>query len=176
MALINRISRLFRADFNAVLDRLEEPDVLLKQAIREMEESLYQDKQQLKIFTNDQVVIAKRFEEVKKKLEATETQLDICFEADNQVLAKNQVRKKLELLQLLASIKKQQEAVNDKKNTLEEKVSENKSRFLSMKQKLELFISTNEHSRSCEEDIVNSISDHDIEIAYLQEKKMRTAS
>ena len=38
MALINRISRLFTADMHAVLDRLEEPDVLLKQALREMED------------------------------------------------------------------------------------------------------------------------------------------
>ena len=40
MALITRISRLFQADFHAVLDRIEEPEQLLKQAIREMEDSL----------------------------------------------------------------------------------------------------------------------------------------
>ena len=40
MALINRMSRLFTADVHAVLDRIEEPDVLLRQAIREMEEAL----------------------------------------------------------------------------------------------------------------------------------------
>ena len=37
MALINRLSRLFKADFHAVLDQIEEPELLLKQAIREME-------------------------------------------------------------------------------------------------------------------------------------------
>ena len=40
MALINRMSRLFTADVHAVLDRIEEPDVLLKHAIREMDEEL----------------------------------------------------------------------------------------------------------------------------------------
>ena len=40
MALINRMTRLFTADLHAVLDRLEEPDVLLKHAIREMEDEL----------------------------------------------------------------------------------------------------------------------------------------
>ena len=34
MPLINRVSRLFRADLHAVLDRIEEPDVLLRQAAR----------------------------------------------------------------------------------------------------------------------------------------------
>ena len=40
MALINRMSRLFTADVHAVLDRIEEPEALLKQAIREMEEEV----------------------------------------------------------------------------------------------------------------------------------------
>ena len=40
MALINRISRLFKADFHAVLDHIEEPEALLKQAIRDMEDDL----------------------------------------------------------------------------------------------------------------------------------------
>ena len=40
MALISRVSRLFTADVHAVLDRIEEPEVLLKQAIREMEDEV----------------------------------------------------------------------------------------------------------------------------------------
>ena len=43
MALISRVSRLLRADLHAVLDHLEEPDVLLRQAVREMEEALAGD-------------------------------------------------------------------------------------------------------------------------------------
>ena len=40
MALINRVARLFKADFHAVLDQIEEPELLLKQAVREMEDEL----------------------------------------------------------------------------------------------------------------------------------------
>jgi phage shock protein A len=36
MALITRVSRLFRADVNAVLDRIEEPASLLRQAVLDM--------------------------------------------------------------------------------------------------------------------------------------------
>ncbi len=35
MALITRLARLFQADVHAVLDRIEEPLVLLQQAVRE---------------------------------------------------------------------------------------------------------------------------------------------
>jgi len=49
MLLISRISRLFRADLHAVLDRIEEPEALLRQAIREMEELLAQDEQRSRL-------------------------------------------------------------------------------------------------------------------------------
>ena len=45
MALITRVSRLFQADFHAVLDRIEDPEALLRQAVREMEEELAHDEQ-----------------------------------------------------------------------------------------------------------------------------------
>ena len=40
MALINRVTQLFKADFHAVLDRIEEPEQLLRQSIRDMEDVL----------------------------------------------------------------------------------------------------------------------------------------
>ena len=49
MALITRVGRLFRADLHAVLDRVEEPEVLLRQAIREMEEELAEERQRLRL-------------------------------------------------------------------------------------------------------------------------------
>jgi len=51
MALINRLSRLFRADFHAVLDQIEEPEALLKQAIRDMEDDLANTEQRIKLRT-----------------------------------------------------------------------------------------------------------------------------
>ena len=47
VALINRVTKLFQADINAVLDRIEEPEVVLKQALREMEESLAAEERRL---------------------------------------------------------------------------------------------------------------------------------
>ena len=49
MALITRVSRLLRADVHAVLDRLEEPDVLLQQAIRDMEEVVAEQRNQVNL-------------------------------------------------------------------------------------------------------------------------------
>src|SRR5262247_3541760 len=53
MALINRMSRLFTADVHAVLDRIEEPDVLLKHAVREMEEELARGEQRARVLGHE---------------------------------------------------------------------------------------------------------------------------
>ena len=48
MALVSRLTRLFQSDFHAVLDRIEEPDALLRQAVRDMEDALARDEQRVK--------------------------------------------------------------------------------------------------------------------------------
>ena len=53
MALVTRLSRLFQADFHAVLDRIEEPDLQLRQAVREMQFALDQDQQRLQLLQHE---------------------------------------------------------------------------------------------------------------------------
>ena len=60
MVLINRISRLFKADFHAVLDRIEEPEQLLKQAIRDMEDDLANTEQRISLCAHDHEVLSVR--------------------------------------------------------------------------------------------------------------------
>jgi len=47
MAMLTRLARLVRADLNAVLDRLEAPDLVLAQAVRDMESALDQERRAL---------------------------------------------------------------------------------------------------------------------------------
>jgi phage shock protein A len=100
MALITRVSRLFRADFHAVLDRIEEPDVLLRQAIREMEEALAGDEQRIRILNHEQGQLLARSRDLDQSLSDIEKELDICFNADKDDLARALIRRKLEAQRL----------------------------------------------------------------------------
>ena len=60
MALVTRLSRLFRADLNAVLDRLEEPEMLLRQAVREMEEEVDREELQARSIALELQQVARR--------------------------------------------------------------------------------------------------------------------
>ena len=89
MALITRLSRLFRADMHAVLDRIEEPQQLLQQAIREMEEALLHEEQQLKLLQHEQGQLQRRLQGLEQSLEKSEEELDLCFESNKEELARS---------------------------------------------------------------------------------------
>ena len=77
MALINRISRLVKADFHAVLDQIEEPGQLLKQAIRDMEDDLAETEKRIVVCAHDQEALAVRKRELDSTLAEIDGQLDL---------------------------------------------------------------------------------------------------
>ena len=178
MALITRISRLFRADFNAVLDRIEEPDVLLKQALREMEEDVHSDEQQLKLLLNDYSQSELKIKEIKGNIEQVNQELDICFESNETELARSQVKRKLEMQRYEKHLKSKLTSLEKRKGELENRISENKERLTSMQQKLDLLIN-DEPLKQGDEVFSNvnvTINKDEIEMAFLKEKQARGAS
>ena len=139
MALINRISRLFKADFHAVLDQIEEPEQLLKQAIRDMEDDLADNEQRIKLCAHDQDALAGRRSELEGAITDFDAQLDLCFASKKDDLAKGLIKKKLEATRLLKRLDAKY-AANDK--YLDEqraRLDENQATLESFRQKAELF-------------------------------------
>ena len=97
MALISRVTRLFRADLHAVLDSIEEPELLLRQAVREMEEEVDRQQQRARILGQRRELLKGREAETEAFLNGLEEQLDVCFDAGNDELARTQVRRRLEV-------------------------------------------------------------------------------
>ena len=95
MALVTRLSRLFQADFHAVLDRIEEPDLQLRQAVREMQFTLDQDQQRLKLLQHEAAQLDKAARAASANLEAYDEELDICLAAKKDDLARDLIRRKL---------------------------------------------------------------------------------
>lgn len=178
MALITRLGRLFRADVNAVLDRIEEPDILLKQALREMEEDLHKDKQQCKSLQSLVSQFTDKLNETDKELAEVDKQIDLCFDSDENDLARSQVKKKLELQRYhkhcQAKLASTQKAITD----LESRINENKTRLAAMQQKYELLVDEKKTETGYESvsaaDL--TIKEEDIDVAFLREKQLRGAS
>jgi len=184
MALINRISRLFKADFHAVLDHIEEPEQLLKQAIRDMEDDLATTEQRVTLCAHDQEALSVRRSELEDKLSEIDEQLDLCFESEKDDLAKNLIRKKLEAERLLKRLHAKY-AANEKylagQRTM---LDENRSTLEGLRQKAELFTQRRPAPAgggSEFDDIAwmareMSVGDDEVEVAFLREKSRRMAS
>ena len=178
MALITRVSRLFQADFHAVLDRIEEPEVLLRQAVREMEEELARDEQRSKVLTHEQRQLVSRETELQQSLHDIEEELDTCFAAGNDVLARACIRRKLEAQRFGKNLSRKREALKETLAELGNRLRENQARLESMRQKAELLAGESTSAHPADNwgipDI--SVSDEDVEVAFLREKQHRRRS
>ncbi|HBH35452.1 MAG TPA: hypothetical protein DDW45_03365 [Gammaproteobacteria bacterium] len=178
MALITRVSRLFRADLHAVLDRIEEPDLLLRQALREMETSFASDEQQLKLLKHEVVQLQNRDRGFEQTLEEMDGELDICFSSQQDDLARALIRRKLETRRHQKLIEEKLTTTRQGCSTLQQKLDEQRIQLENMRQKVELLsddptLSGSEESWQPHE---FSIRDDEVEIAFLKEKQRRSHS
>ena len=178
MALITRVSRLFQADFHAVLDRIEEPEVLLRQAVREMEEELARDEQRRKLMQHEQRQLITRENELKQSLHDIEAELDTCFAAGNDDLARACIKRKLETQRFGKNTTRKREALKETLDDLNTRLRENQSRLESMQQKAELLAEESARAHPTDSWAVADISirDEDVEVAFLREKQQRSRS
>ena len=184
MALINRVSRLFKADFHAVLDQIEEPEQLLKQAIRDMEDDLAATEQRIMLCAHDTETLAVRKSELVNTLAEIDEQLDLCFESEKDDLAKNLIRKKLEATRLSKRLNAKHAA--NQKYLAEQgaMLDENRATLEGLRQKAELFAQRSPaHSIGGSEfdDIAwmareMTVGDDEVEVAFLREKSLRGGS
>jgi phage shock protein A len=176
MALIRRISRLFTADMHAVLDQIEEPGVVLRQAIREMEEELARQRQRQKWLRAEIDSAAGRiagFDELRRDLDA---KLDICFANDNEILARKLTRKKLEAAQLAEQAEAKRQSLTAQVEELDSLLEANADQLDGMKQKAALLAADSAGGASAGDAGISGIDDDDVEIAFLREKQARAAS
>jgi phage shock protein A len=178
MALLTRLSRLFRADFHAVLDCIEEPDIQLKQAVREMQFELYQEEQRLALMQHELARLDQKAQQLKQKVVNFNEELDICFTANKDDLARDLIKRKLEAKVQLETATNQYSDLQKTAQALNVQIEEYRGQLEVTKQKLEILIETNPVGQI--KTTTNTISDcirkEDIEIAFLREKQGRAES
>jgi phage shock protein A len=176
MALVTRLSRLFQADFHAVLDRIEEPDLQLRQAVREMQFALDQDQQRKQLLQHEANQLDKAVAGIGDKLQALDEELDICIAADKDDLARDLVHRKLAAEKQLQATSDRSTAIDLQGQTLTRQIDEQTQQLTSMKQKLELLVKIDDSSVDAGFTTVEVIRNEEIEIALLREKQKRTQS
>ena len=173
MALVTRLSRLFQADFHAVLDRIEEPDLQLRQAVREMQFALEQDQQRRQLLRHEAGRLDTAAADISHKLQALDEELDICLAAHKDDLARDLVRRKLGAEQQLQTTHERATAIEQQLKTLSQQIDEQTQQLTAMKQKLELLVNAEDGSFNVNPGSAQTIRNEEVEIALLREKQRR---
>ena len=173
MALITRLSRLFQADFNAVLDRIEEPELQLRQAVREMQLAQDQDCQRRQMLGDERAQLDKLDGELAERLRRLDEELDICLAAGEDDLGRDLVRRKLAAERQRAATRDQAERLDATIARLARTLEEQEQQLASMRQKLELLVGDAARPGPAFADLAGAVRNEEIEIALLREKQRR---
>ncbi len=176
MALISRLTQLFQADFHAVLDRIEEPDALLRQAVRDMEDALARDEQHVKHLHADRAQMTNRLDELQTSLTRLDEELDVCFAADQDDLAKGVIRRQLEIHKLGTILARKKTTIEEELGDLDARTAENRGRLESMRQKAEMLAENEPVGGPFDPTPDVTVHADEVDVAYLREKQKRRAS
>lgn len=179
--MFNRLSRLFQADFHAVLDQLEDPEAILKQSLREMDAEIRRLEQQLQHQKKNGERLHKQLAKCRQQEQEIEPQLDLCFKANNEDLAKNLLRQRLQWQRQQTVLQQQLDNSLEQQQTLEKQLQAFSQQFEELKQKAEIFVGEctidNEAYSGAEfHTSRTTIAEHELELAWLQEKEKRSST
>lgn len=179
MSLLHRIARLFKADMHGILDALEEPDVMLKQAVREMREEIEQSQTQLKNLSEQTERLVQKIAELSAALADYENQIDFYFAANDEAAVKNLLRKKLETARLLQALEQRRKTLLDEKAAGEAELAERQDKLQAILDKMALFAGRQADEEllfgAAHGDSVNckAVTREDVDFAFLKEKQQR---
>jgi len=181
MTLIARITRLFKADLHGILDSLEEPEEVVKQAIRDMEEEIATKEHRLGELHTVLQRLAREAQELTASMQESERQIDLCFAAGNEPLAKSLIRKRLEMAKRARGIARAQDETRVKSEALASQIAEHKEQLAAVVQKLKLYEETQPSqpwalSLCAPLQGGGLVSDDEVEVAFLEEKRRRSSA
>jgi phage shock protein A len=174
MALINRMSRLFTADMHAVLDRIEEPDVLLKHAVREMEEELARGEQHVRSLEHEYGALGERQNKTRTVLADLGEQLDVCFANGNEDLARKVIKRRLETERLERNVSERRATLDQELVARRAALDEQREQLDVMRQKAELLTATAAGDDWPKTDF--AVAEAEVEVALLRERQKRQPS
>ena len=178
MPLIKRLTRAFTADMHAVLDTIEEPVALLKQALREMEDDVLNDQQHLKQLFKVKDHQQNTQRDYRLQLNGINEQIEVSFAASEHELARKAIRRKLELERAIQLLSRQQQSTSAQTDELQQRLRENQEKLNAMRQKQQVLVSsgTGDSIDVQHREAEITVTDDEVEIAFLKEQQARASS
>lgn len=179
MAIFNRVSRLLAADLHAVIDRLEEPQAQLQQAIREMQQlttQLEQEQRQSEIKRSN---LTEQHQKLSAQQATTQQELALCLDAKEDKLARAVVRRSLQLDALLEQLSAERKLTQAQHDSRAELLVEHQTQLDALMAQAQLLDGSPQDTRqtSTTTNLANAgITEAQIDIALLAYQQRRGQS
>jgi phage shock protein A len=173
MTILTRISRLLRADVHHLLDQLEEPDVLLRQAIREMQDNLDHSHRTRNSLDNECRQQDKRLAVVAQDQATITGQIQLCLQTGNKGLARNLMRRRLEQQKIAALLTARREELSQALAEIDLSLQQRVQLFEDLQQKAALLgVLTDQFDPRRQGQTSFAVTEDEIDIALLAEQQL----
>jgi phage shock protein A len=178
MAILTRIFRLFKADIHGIMDQIEDQGLLLKQHLRDMEDSLVQKEARLKqmCFARDQV--RHHYEKGIKESSSLEQDLEVAIRKERDDIARTLIKKLTPLSHIQTERCSHVERLNHEIKLFKEDLEQQRLQYEHLRQQaVDFFHRTEKLSADCSWPPMQAdtgtyeLSNEEIELELLQRKE-----
>jgi phage shock protein A len=176
MTLIQRMTRLFKADLHGILDCLEEPEEVVKQTIRDMEAALVHQEQTLAALHGTLQRLGSEEQEVMRAAQEIEKRIDLCFQEGNDRLARVFLRQRLETAGQAQRLARASEDTRARHLALEHTIVAQRAQLAAVVQQLHVHTEARQRQTGAPTMPGHgsmAVTEDEVEVAFLEEKRRR---
>jgi len=137
MGLFKRIGDIISANLNDMVEGLEDPEKMLKQAIREMETAIADARQEVVQAMATEKLVKKNVAEHKRHIQEWQQRAEKAIQAGDDGLARKAIQRKQEYQKVLAALQDQETAAVETSQTLRRQLEAMKVKLAEAKRKVD---------------------------------------
>ncbi|WP_374762798.1 phage shock protein PspA [Yunchengibacter salinarum] len=123
MGIFSRMTDIINSNINAILDRAEDPEKIIRMVIQEMEDTLVEVRSSAARTIADQKDLDRRIAKIRKAADEWERKAELALSKGREDLAKGALYEKSRMAEQQAALEEQKEALANALSTHEEDVS-----------------------------------------------------
>lgn len=140
MGLLDRVRDLVSANLNAMIDRAEDPEKMVNEYIRQLNENLYEAKTRVASAMADETKLHNKMVQFQAEADQWNSKAEAALRANDEELARAAVARKLQAQKLADSYKQQYESQDQQVEELQNALVKLETRIAEAKAKRDLII------------------------------------
>ena len=148
MALLERVATLIRANLNDLVDKAENPEIMIKQVILDMQNQLLQVKTQVAISIADQHVLEKKLRENEEAGQQWVRRAEMAVDKKDDSLARAAVERSMSYKQMSESFRQQVEDQKAQVENLKQALLKLQQKLAEAQSKSDMLIAQHRRSRA----------------------------